>query len=48
MIKTPDVFPEWLRILFHGTQTRDDFDEDVNTDEEWEPTPDFLRRWEEE
>ena len=48
MVKTPEVFPEWLRTLFHGVQTRDDFDVDVDSDEEWEQTPDFPRRWEEE
>src|SRR5579859_7160680 len=47
MIKTPEVFPEWLCILFHGTQSQDGF-VDVDSDEEWEPTPDFPRRREEE
>ena len=47
MLKTPDVFPEWLRILFHGTQTQDDW-VDIDSDEDWEPTPDFPRRREEE
>jgi len=47
MVNTPRLFPDWIYRIFFGLQD-EDLHGNLNSDEEWDPTPEFPKRQEQE